>query len=113
MKENNTEKSCGFLRVVIRIEQRLLLSQIFAQVQSNCDDNNKTLYDVSVRRVHTQELQANLQNFKYQYTNQYATDLTDTTVGGYAADGTSCDCFQFITETGSSRSAGSRPERTG
>ena len=78
----------------------LFLSKVFTKVECNCNDDNETLYDEGVSWVYTEELQTDLQSFKYQYADQYAADTTNTTVGGYAADSTSCDSFQLITKTG-------------
>ena len=65
----------------------------------------QALYDVGDCRIDTHELQADLQGLKYQNADQNTGNTADTTVGGNAADRTSCDCFQLIAEAGCGRSA--------
>ena len=78
---------------------------IFAQVKGNGDDDDKALCNVGVSGVDAEELQANLQDFKDQNTDQNAGDLADAAVGGNAADCTSRDRFQLIAQTEVDRSA--------
>ena len=73
---------------------RLLLRQVLAQVKGNGDDDDKALCNVGVGGVDAEELQANLQDFKDQNTDQNAGDLADAAVGGNAADGAGCDGVQ-------------------
>ena len=69
----------------------LLLAQVLAQVKGNGDDDDKALCNVGVSGVDAEKLQANLQDFKDQNTDQNAGDLADAAVGGNAADGAGCD----------------------
>ena len=78
------------------MKQILFLSQVFPKVKCYCYDNDKTLYDVLEGSIDTEELHGYFQQLEHQHADQNTGDLTNTTVGGYTADGTSCDCLQLV-----------------
>ena len=74
----------------------LFLCKIFTQIECNCNDDYKTLRNIGICRIHTQKLETDLQDFKYQYADQNTADTTNTTVCRYAADGTCSNCLQRL-----------------
>ena len=83
----------------IRDHKRLLLRDVFADIQCDRYDDNDTLYNVLIVGRDSKELHGGFQQLEYENTDDNTGDTADTTVYGYTADGAGCDCLQLVTLT--------------
>ena len=67
----------------IRDHKRLLLRDVFADIQCDRYDDNDTLYNVLIVGRDSKELHGGFQQLEYENTDDNTGDTADTTVYGY------------------------------